>query len=504
MKTGKKLTTIFRLPAVLLAVLILFTAAACGNADTPAEDTTLPEAVTTEEATTVEETLYAAPPVRDLGNYKFRIFCSDNELWVPMHFSEAKAETGEIINDALYLREMTVEDKYNCTLTFTINDSANTLISTNVLSGSDICDGMFLPADEIMPMALNGVVLDFSGLEGLSLDQPWWDQRIQKEYRIGTHLFTVDGEINIRDDLRTMVIVYNKVVYDNYGYNGTYGTPYTMVSEGKWNLDMLLTMIDGMTEAPRNDAGRWGMLSENAGPYTFFLGTGLKTVSNDGGQVAVHLQDETVANALAKVLALADNPDVMICNNGTHFIGGSVWSDVSNVFKEGRALFRSTTLSAVNRLIDMVDDYGILPIPNAGDSNEYHCYCAGSENSPLAMPSNLEDRDKAAAVAEALAYYSLVSDTENIASLHEAFYVLMGDARLARNYEDTAMLDIIFSSKTFDIDEVSEITGFESAFYNLAKNAQLTSLSSTIKSYSKKAEKTVGSYYATIEEKYGN
>ena len=152
----------------------------------------------------------------------------------------------------------------------------------------------------------------------------------------------------------------------------------------------------------------------------------------------------------------------------------------------------------------MVDDYGILPIPNAGDSKEYHCYCAGSENSPLAMPSNLEDRDKAAAVAEALAYYSLVSDTENIASLHEAFYVLMGDARLARNYEDTAMLDIIFSSKTFDIDEVSEITGFESAFYNLAKNAQLTSLSSTIKSYSRKAEKTVGTYYATIEAKYGN
>ncbi|MCQ2428084.1 MAG: extracellular solute-binding protein, partial [Clostridia bacterium] len=409
-----------------------------------------------------------------------------------------------VISDALYNRQRMVEEKFNSTIESTVNDAGLTTITNNVKGGTDICDAMFYYADKTMATALSGILFDWTDNGVTDFTAPWWDQRIQNDYSIGSHIFLMDGEINIRDDLRTMVLIYNKTLYDSYGYNGTYGTPYKKVSEGEWSLDVLLEMIKDKTEDPKNDKGMWGLLSENSGPYTFFLGTGLKSVSNDQGEITSHVGDQTVYEALEKCLSLAANTDVMIANNGNHFVGGSVWDDVSDVFMEGHALFRSTTLSAVNRLLEMKDDYGILPIPNGGNSKEYYCYASGTNTTPVAIPRNVAEPEKALTMLEALAFYSMTSDSGNYNSLHDAFYTLMGDARLARTYEDTEMLNIIFSSKTYDIDQCSSITGFESSYFNLAKAGNVNSLNATVKAATKMANTKVSSFMKSIAEQYGD
>ena len=46
--------------------------------------------------------------------------------------------------------------------------------------------------------------------------------------------------------------------------------------------------------------------------------------------------------------------------------------------------------------------------------------------------------------------------------------------------EDVAMLNLVFDSKTFDFDQTTKITGIESALYSMAKQMDLTTLSSTL------------------------
>ena len=493
-------------PILSLLIVLIFIVSSCGNPAVPEATNTeaAPVAATTPEQTTEAVETVWEPAKVDLDNYVFRMIMTDNKLWVPMHFSEAETETGQVIEDALLRREFLIEERYNCKIEHIVDSDGPNKVGINVSSGTEIAEVCFFSANKTATLISNGHIADLSKVDGLDLTAPWWDQRINKEYMIGTRIFVTDGEINIRDDLRTMSVIYNKGMYNDYGYNQTYGTPYSLVAEGKWTFDLLMEMIKGKTIDPNDDNGVWGMLSEVSAPYYFFLGAGKKTLVNVDGSFVSNLQDESILNVFEKTVGMAANKDIMIVNNGNHFDNTDVWVRATGLFKQGNVLFRSTTLSAINGMLDMSEEYGILPIPNQGGSNEYYCFASGSNTSPISMPKNVGDFDKAATVIEALAYYSYTNPNPNYITLHAAFYELLSDARLARTADDTRMLDIIFSSKTYDIDQVCAVTGLESAIYSLVKAGNITALSSTINTTRKAADNSVKRFMKAIESKYPN
>ncbi len=488
--------------SLLLLFVMLFTA--CGNANPPDPgSTSAPEASATVEPVTTEETTTDYLPATDLGNYEYRMLVSDNDLWVPMHFSENDTEIGQAVDDALLRREVYLAEKYKCRIEHTIDSYAVNKVIVNVGGGSDLCEAVFVTAVKTASLFIGGYITDLATVDGLALDKPWWDQRINSEYMIGSRIFMADGEINIRDDLRTVGIVYNKEVYEDYKYNEKYGTPYSLVAEGKWTFDLLMEMIKDKTENPNDATGVWGMLSENAGPYYFFLGSGYKTFVNTGGEFKSNLDDENILNSFQKVLEMVTSTDVMIVNDSHGWFDSDTWGRASALFEQGNVLFRSTTLSAVKRLFNMKQDYGILPIPNVGGgSKDYYCYVSGTENSPVSIPRNVGDIDKAAFITEALAYYSLVGPSENFVTLHGAFYELLGNARLARTADDVGMLDIIFSSKTYDIDQVLALSGLESSIYSIAKGGNVSGLSASVTAARRMASRKVEQFVNGIQEKY--
>ncbi len=457
---------------------------------------------TTPTATEETAELYPAPEIKDLNKFTYRVFVVGNDMWGPVFFSE-NGEDGTYINDALYRRETLIEEKYNCNIEYVVDSNLKTTLSNNVTSGTVFAEAIHLSGKDSMASAKNGYLLDINTLEGLQLESPWWDQRIQEEYLIGSHLFTLEGDMNMLDELRTTGIVYNKRIYGDKNFNSLYGTPYELVANQKWTLENMLTMIEGVTTDPTDDSGTWGMLSEVSGPYYFFLGLGEKTLNNKGGEFQLNIGSESVSNALQYTTQLVKNPDVMIVNNGSHFGNQDVWGNATKLFLSGNVLFRSTALSAVNGLTEMSDDYGLLPIPNAGGSDEYYCYVSGSNHRPLTFPANLEDIEKTLIVSEATAYYGSVSPNSN-PSLREAFYYLLADYRLARSPEDTEMLDIIFDSKTFDVDQAADVTGLESTVWSLCKAGTVDGIASTIASINITSQKSVESLLKALESKYGN
>lgn len=455
----------------------------------------------TPAATEAEETGYPAPELKDLGGYVYRSLLATNSMWGPVFFSE-NGEDGTIINDALYRREAFIEEKYNVQLEYIVDSKADTTLANHIGSGTDLCEAVYLSGTNTMAAAKSGLVLDVKTLSGLELDKPWWDQRIQEEYLIGNRLFTLEGDMSMLDELRTICVVFNKNLYSNYNYNTLYGSLYDLVDNGEWTLELMLKMIEGLTTDPTSETGMWGMLSEVSAPYYFFLGMGEKTLTNQNGEFTVNIGAESVATTLQYTMELVKNPDVMIVNNGVWFGNNDVWNNATATFKSGRVLFRSNALSSVNGLMDMADDYGILPVPNRGDSDEYYCYVSGGNHYPLSFPSNLADIENAMTITEAITYFSRYTLNESNISLRDAFYYQLADYRLARSPEDTRMLDIFFDSKTFDVDQCAKITGLESSIWALAKAGNTEGVASTITSTSKTASKSLKSFLTSLDKHY--
>ena len=498
-----------RIIALFCALFMLLPlAVACAETQDPNEteaateapgaaQTTAPTAETTEP-----EPQYPVPEAKDLQGFVFRNLIIGNEMWGPIYYSEEGDQNGNIINDALYRREAFLEETFKCEVEHIVDSKALTTLGNHIGSGLDLCETLYLSGTDKISAAKNGYVLDIKDVQGLNLDQPWWDQRIQEEYLIGNHLFTLEGDMNMLDELRSICVVFNKTLYNDYNYNSLYGTPYDLVEQNKWTYDTLMEMIKGVTVDSTDENGMWGMVAEVSAPYYFFLGLGNKTLVNNGGEFVSNIESEQVMNALQKTMELVVNPDVMIVNNGVWFGGQDVWNNAIKVFKSGNALFRSNALSSVNGLMDMSSDYGILPVPNSGESSEYYCYVSGGNHRPLSFPSNLKDVETTMLLAEATAYYSRFTSKEGNVSLRDAFYYQLADYRLARSPEDTRMLDIYFDSKTFDVDQTGKITGLESAIWSLAKAGNVDGVSSTIAATKKTASRSVQQFLKELAKNY--
>ena len=499
-----------RIIALLCALFMLLPlAVACAETQDPVETEAKTDAPGAEQTnapvvveTTEPEPQYPAPEAKDLQGFVYRNLIVGNEMWGPIYYSEEGDQNGNIINDALFRREAFLEETYGIQVEHIIDSKALTTLGNHVQTDTDLCEALYMSGTDTMSAATNGYLLDINTLQGLQLDQPWWDQRIQKEYLIGDHLFTLEGDMNMLDDLRSICVVFNKTLYDNFGYNTTYGTPYDLVEQNKWTYDTLMEMIKGVTVDPTSETSLWGMIAEVSAPYYFFLGQGHKTLTNNNGELVLNIDNETITNSLQKMIQLVKNQDVMIVNNGVWFGGNDVWNEAINVFKSGNALFRSNALSSVNGLIDMTGDYGILPVPNGGETHEYYCYVSGGNHRPLSFPANLKDVESTMLITEATAYYSRFTSNSNNTSLRDAFYYVLADYRLARSPEDTRMLDIFFDSKTFDVDQTAKVTGLESAIWSLSKAGNADGVSSTITSTKKTAGKMVQRFLASLDKYY--
>ena len=483
-----------RVTSVALVVLMLLTAlVACGGTNDPAQTTPSGEAFTTPSAgdVTEGETKELAPEVVDCNGYNFIILCKDNQLWFEMYANETGSQTGEAISDALYAREIYVEGLYNCNIVLDKDSSADQKVRLNASGDEHIADVIYTTGKLTLSLAQVGALRNVLEIPELRLQNSYWDQNIQKEYRIGNSLYCLEGDINIRDDLRTMQVTINKTLYEKYQLHETYGDIYDIVREKKWTFDMMYEMTKDRYEDPDDNghsmADTYGVMIETTAPYYFFLGSGLRPVKNVDSTLVSCLEDPLLLEAADKAMTLAGGGPFCIINSGNIKGVTDTWPDAITMFKNNQSLFRSSALSSVNGYIDMESDYGILPIPMIFETGDrYYCWVSSGNHYPLSIPySGIENISVTASIIEALAYYSKYYEIDNY---NEAFYERLADFRLGQTPDDVDMLDLIFSTKTYELDQPLAITGFENQMWQRTKAESTSSLAAVIKSLTTSAK----------------
>lgn len=436
-----------------------------------------------------ERQLYL-PERIDMGGKDFVIAQSlrDKKQWI----APVDGKGSDAINVAFEKRNNLLQTYYNITIKVvdydnSKNDSAEILqeFQAAAAGGLMISDIVYAVSGQVMKSLItNGFIEDVNTLEPLNLDASYYDQRLRQEYNIEGKLFCLEGDFGVHDELRTHVVGVNKAKYKSFGYDNEYGSLYELVKKGDWTIDLMLEMAKGTSDyaslgANMTKDSNWGIISESPFPYVVYLGTGNKVIKvGNGGALTVSYNDPTAFQFMEEMLQDITNR-IVLENNETILADASkgvlsdsnYWGEAQGMFSQGKALFRTSTLVDFTKYADMEDEFGILPVPKySTEQDYYYSWCSSQAHSPLFVPRNTdkEELNKTATIIEGMAYFSkYMSGTTQ--TLHDAFYQNMADAKLCLTVDDRDMLALIFEQRTFDLDNVLNISSTCYAIVDVAK-----------------------------------
>lgn len=408
-----------------------------GNTDGAAGDTTPIETET--------EKILPDLPERDFEGYTFRGMTKGtaSSHWSSRDFY-AEEITGEAINDAVYNRNATVGEKYNFKMEELGAESGDPVSDARkaVQAGENSFD-VILAGNSINPMITDGMLLDLNAMPYMDMTRPWYDQNANESLSIGHKLFVSCGELNIMDNDATWSILFNKAMAEDLGFDSFYD----MVKAGTWTQDVLLSAMEAASidlngDGQRDAADQWGNVGEGFDVMGYMIGAGARCFTKDADDMPVFdALSERYVDAYTKASAINDNTDICL----TIAKAGGNWDVLDNVFTEGRCLFSYVGLNRVTLFRDMEADFGILPTPKFDEAQEeYHNVVSTWGANFFAVPKTTEDMERTGIILEALS-------AESMYTLTPAYYDVTLKTKAARDEKSSAMLDIIFASRVFEL-----------------------------------------------------
>ena len=210
---------------LLLAVITAAMAAACGESrEQIASDTTAAsggqETVTEPAETDVFEARAAVDdglPEKDYGGRRFYIL-GHNENQVA--YFVAEEENGDVMNDALYQRNMTIEERFNVDLQFDVSKDMSTaasFVSKSTLAGEDVVDLISMHVVTVSGIVANDIVLNWYDIPYIDFEKPWWSPSNISDLTYNNVALLAMGSYAMSTEAVTFCMFFNKRLADSYG-----------------------------------------------------------------------------------------------------------------------------------------------------------------------------------------------------------------------------------------------------------------------------------------------
>lgn len=480
--------------AVLLFSILL--TASCGSSPSGPVSGDDTSAVTTDTAETETTAARIEPDLPDMKweGYKFRVLTKGdkNVHWKSKDIA-ATEENGDVINDAVYARNMKIYDRFGVEMVDipSPNDTwdLSTPLRKSVMAASDDYDMVSSGYNDVPKnLAGDGMLMELHSVPYMDLSKPWYDQNANEQLSIDGKLFATVGDMILMDNEATLCVLFNKKLADDYGFEDFYD----MVKRGTWTIDRMTEFarlaakdLDG--DGVMGEKDQWGNIGEPLNTYAFMVGCGAAAVKKVDDIPVFDMKNEHFYDAFTKAVNLnRDNKVTMFSDN---FKAADVWADIIDpAFTEGRVLFNTAGLVRVTVFRAMETDFGILPLPKYDESQkEYNSMVSiGCANS-IAIPATA-DAERCGAVIEALS-------AEGYYTLTPAYYDIVLKTKNARDDASSEMLDIIFENRIFDIAYMFDWGGIIGSINGLKTDGNISStIDSKLKAAEKALEKTLTAY----------
>jgi hypothetical protein len=393
----------------------------------------------------------------DLDGYVFTFLThqQNSDDWYQPEPREivAEEETGAPINDAVFRRNAVLKEKYNFELAMITNTDEVAVLRRAVSAGDDIYDAAIFFNNHAPNAVSNNLLVDIDQLPYIDWDKPWWDPAIKGMSVMGKN-FLLAGDLLILDNEATNALIFNKDLLRDLGH----GLPYEMVTSGKWTLDAMEALMkdaafdingDGQM-TPLED--RWGFVTYDDALHAFLIGGGGSLAEKDDRDVPfmnfTSDRNLTIFERSMDIM-LSDYTMNIQRDLDSGGDGNPIWTGAMHtVFGENRALFMWVRMRVVEKFRGMESGFGIVPIPKFDENQENYLSIVNPWTGVmLGVPMSAGDLSRTSIILEAIS-------AESRYTIQPAYYDIVLQRQFTRDEESEEMLDIIFSTRVYDIGAV--------------------------------------------------
>lgn len=441
-----------RILCILAAFGILLSVCACAvEPDTSGEDTTVSQVSKTEE-TTADLRLDGLAENLDFGNKTVTILNHARANWTADEISVAKSNQ-EVVNDAIYNREILVEDRLhirleNVQITGAIPDDVIEEVRRVVTIGDDKYDVSASACFLTMSASLDGLYHNVRSFSDIDLSKVYWSQGFNEaaEYRQTQYAFT--GAALLSMYRFAFVTMFNKKLFD--AYQQPY--PYDLVRNGEWTMDRQAELIpifyrdlNGNQKNDREDQHGF-ITSDQIGADPYWSACEMDIVrKNADGVYEIVLDVSKVSDVAAKMLRLYYGDDGSLAYERDSSDGEQ--ERIRKDFAAGRAAMATMRMMEVEHgdIRNMTDQYGIVPIPKYSVEQENYHSLLHDMFTTFAIPKTLPEdkRELVGCTLEALA-------SESYRSVTPAYYETAVKYKYMSDPESWEMLDCIYKNIYMD------------------------------------------------------
>ncbi len=434
----KKITGI---TAVILIASML-TLAACSG-EKPAEGSVQTTAAVSEtEAQTEPEGEFAdRKNAKDsIGSYDFageafNIVLSTEQMEEPYL---AEAETGDLVNDAVYRRTLAVEERFNTVLEHhdtggNWNEVAEA-VRKSVAAGDNAYDlGVAHTFIGLTGLMTDGSLYDWNRLPVVDMDNPWWNSTAGEKLAIDDILLTASNDYIYQ---RPMVLFFNKDMISDFNLEN----PYALVKGGTWTWDKLTEMAKAVSgdldgNGIYDDKDRYGysvMLGWQAVTVVQSMGLSLTVRDSQGYPTFEPFTTDKMVSIFEKFYNLLYNGNQTLLPKWESYMGAL--GGYTPLFESGQVLFLHSNTELLQMFREIEIDFGMIPLPKYDAAQEdYQVIC---DTQVLIVPSDVTNPEFVGVICEALA-------VESYKTVVPAVYEVTFANKYLRDEESYDMFNII-------------------------------------------------------------
>ena len=389
----------------------------------------------------------------------------------PINDFHAEEDTGDAIPDAVYRRNITVEDHFGVKINAIPkpgNDAGGNALKKSILAQDYAYDaamlGGYSASNIASNIAMQGMLMDLNAVPWLDFEKPWWDQKAVKDLTIKNRLFYMTGDFDTAANMDwTYCILFNKQLAQDYAVENLYN----LVKEGKWTIDkfaeytsLVSTDLNGDGKMDRRDL--YGALIWDDSLMGIVNAAGEKcAVVNPAGELELALYTERTLIMFAKYMEVVLNKNIAFGYQRVGEFG-------EEMFANNQALFNVKTLFVVTETRAMETDFGILPYFKLDETQkEYYNTVSSFFSRFVCIPTNQsgDALERTGVILEAIA-------AESKYTVRPAYYERSLKGKYARDEDSEEMLDIIFDTRTYDLGWYYAIGNYNEEIMNLFRKSK--------------------------------
>jgi len=424
---------------ILLMALVLSLSASCGGNEPVQTETTAAD-------TTTEPVKRDNLPEKDYGGDEFGILARTE--W---NYEFDVEQDGDIMNDAVFARNRTVEERFNVDLKVTLVDGvwdkrANFLnhLTNSILADDGAYDLVAGYQAYILTPIMEGYFLNILDMDHIDPGEKWWSQKCHESIIVNNQLYMLAGDVSISLWENIYVMLFNQKLANEYQIEDVYA----LVNNGTWTIDKLYEIssavssdLNGDSKFDEEDLFGFASSGDNHVRVWYAPCDLHMTTRGEDGFMEMSYNTERTQNALDKLVKLYSAQSSFKGFNSFNS-PSAPWED-ANMFSENRILFTPGYLKTASKLRGMESDFGIVPLPKYDELQKDYLTTVADSASVMCFPKTIRDPEQSAIITEALcieSHYEVIPK----------YYDLVLKAKSARDPESEAMIDLIRDSVTYD------------------------------------------------------